>query len=110
MFLEILLENTDLIFALLAVVFAFLNLFLWLTAWRSMSRDRSSGRVPDELSDTLQSLRKLAEKEREENLKIEDQLWSVLDKLREIKERDERIDRTETVMGGMQKDPEEGRE
>ena len=64
-----------LFFALLAVLFASINLILWLTAWRRMD--------PGSNDDSLSELRERLSEVVERNTRLEDQLWGVLDSLKE---------------------------
>ncbi len=62
------------IFAALAVLFALLNLFLWIFAWKSLSGKSGSSR-------------KYIKELNEKNSRIEDQLWGIIDRIKELEQK-----------------------
>ncbi len=62
------------IFAMLAILFALLNLILWVFAWKGLSGDTGkSGKYIRDLN--------------EKNSRIEDQLWGVIDRIKELEKK-----------------------
>ncbi|MDA3793512.1 MAG: hypothetical protein PF545_07680 [Elusimicrobia bacterium] len=77
--------NPVIIFAALAIIFAVLNLVLWTMVWKNFDKDSKpvqnslSREVIDEIKNTLAGV--------ENNSKTEDQLWGILDKLKDLEEK-----------------------
>jgi hypothetical protein len=70
------------ILALLAIIFAALNIILWLMAWkRSDDAQETSPAGVDDL--VIKEIKSKLEEGMERNLRLEDQLWGILDKLKE---------------------------
>ena len=74
--------NPAVIFALLSIILAVLNLLLWIMVWNgssgsaSMKEDSGVGGAVKNLSDRL-------DENMERNLRLEDQIWGIIDKFKE---------------------------
>ncbi len=74
-----------LILAVVAIIFALLNIFLWLMVWRIIYGKQS--RIDKkELYTNITSIGKQLDESMERNLRLEDQLWGVLDRFKELED------------------------
>ena len=87
------------VFAVLAIFFALINLLLWIIIARKTRRgDRVDIAENGSAGDQGPELQKKLDKLFEEVIRIEDQLWGVLDKIRNMSVDNERIDKIEGLM------------
>ncbi len=84
--------NPTVIFTALAIIFAILNFALWTMVWNILkTRRKYSGTINfKKISNSL----KTAD---QKNEKIEDQLWGVLDKLKELEKQIDRLEKSGNV-------------
>lgn len=97
-------NDSAVVFAFLAIFFALVNLILWVCVIRLLRKILSEAqvsrasvpRVTTPADDDAKT-----EKLFDEVLRIEDQLWGVLDKLRDIKSGEERLGKIENMLSGI---------
>lgn len=75
--------NPAVIFALLAVIFAILNILLWLMVWNKTANPSADNKDKPEIDTSIRELKDKIEEGIERNLRLEDQLWGIMDKLKE---------------------------
>lgn len=77
--------NPVLILAVLAVIFAVLNIFLWLMVWKKPAGS-SEKKTKSDIDGLIKKMNEKIDEGLERNLKMEDQLWGVLDKVKEVEQ------------------------
>ncbi|MGM0441213.1 MAG: hypothetical protein ACQEQC_02200 [Elusimicrobiota bacterium] len=96
--------NPAVIFAILAILFAALNFILWSLVWKIIqSKEKiaggaSSSADEEKFKELIRALKAVDRK----NDKLEDQLWGVLDKLKEIEKQLDGFDETIRESGSLQ--------
>jgi uncharacterized coiled-coil protein SlyX len=78
--------NPVIIFAALAIIFAVLNLALWSMVWKNTGKKSAASSAGGINRDTVEEIKGAINSAGENNSKIEDQLWGILDKLKDIEE------------------------
>ncbi len=78
--------NPVIIFAALAIIFAILNLVLWTMVWKNSDKTDKSG-ANSLSSNAIDQIKEIVNVAEENNSKIEDQLWGILDKLKDLEEK-----------------------
>lgn len=81
--MELLKINPAVIFALLAVVFAVLNIILWVIVWKKTENPDTDENRPEVSAEAKEGLKNKIDEVVGRNLRLEDQLWGILDKLKE---------------------------
>lgn len=76
--------NPAVIFALLAVIFAILNILLWLMVWNKTTKPPVDDKDNPEIDTAVREIKNKIDEGVERNLRLEDQLWGILDKLKEL--------------------------
>ncbi len=77
-------RDPALIFVVLAVLFALVNLVLWVQVFRSPGSSGGNAPHQGDSPKTPENLEEILERLLEQNRRVEDQLWGVLDRLKEI--------------------------
>lgn len=86
--------NPAVIFAGLAILFAVLNFLLWTVVWKILKSGEKNSAEKQMDMEKLERFRKYLETVDSRNDKIEDQLWGVLDKLKEIEKQMDNFNET----------------
>jgi hypothetical protein len=71
------------IFAVLAIIFAILNFLLWMMVWKKTGSSKAGENGGSVNVPVLDELKERIDGGMERNLRLEDQMWGVLDKLKE---------------------------
>lgn len=78
--------NPVIVFAALAIIFAILNLALWSMVWKNSDKKSTPSSSGGMSRETVEEIKGAINSAEENNSKIEDQLWGILDKLKDIEE------------------------
>ncbi|MFC2062288.1 hypothetical protein ACFLUV_07230 [Elusimicrobiota bacterium] len=76
--------NPAVVFAVLAVLFGVLNILLWYIVWKSRDSSSSSAEDKPNISQELKEIKNKMDSFSKNRTKMEDQLWGVVDKLKEM--------------------------
>lgn len=76
--------NPAVIFAALAILFAILNFLLWAMVWKNIEGADLEGKSAERESAAIQEIKDMIIQQAEKTSKSEDQMWGILDKLKEL--------------------------
>lgn len=76
--------NPAVIFAALAILFAILNFLLWVMVWKNLEGANSGGKPAEGNIAAIQEIKDIIIQQEEKASKSEDQMWGILDKLKEL--------------------------
>ncbi|NLB34229.1 MAG: hypothetical protein GX817_00150 [Elusimicrobia bacterium] len=97
--------NPTILFAVLALFFALINFLLWVVVLKNTPRGKQDMSTANKGPISVDpELGKKIDKLFEEVIRIEDQLWGVLDKVRVVSGNKKRLDKIEQLLEDIKKD------